>query len=309
MKEEKKNRYTSSKYEVAGITIYDSNSKFRKDFIKHHLKNSVDVVRFSYTMGKLSAKPVIGKMFTKAMALHYQYLHSNSMVLPIQVVEELINSCSDIAVSPCVCRVVQNKCDNPLYTCFGINFYGEMKIKEGEMAVDKETVLKVARDAHERGLIASLESCVQPYQNNLCFCCACCCMPLTLKTKYGVPFVDYYGPYLPHYDESKCDKCNKCVKACPVDALTTDETGHHIDLSKCLGCGLCESACPNHLVHMEKHEERAKKTTEPGRLRVFLSIFYVYVVLMPSVFFYKLFAGSQQSKMLDPSRDKDIIRH
>ena len=48
-------KYTSNKFEIAGITIYDSNSKFRRDFLKHHLKNSVDVVRFSFTMSKLAA--------------------------------------------------------------------------------------------------------------------------------------------------------------------------------------------------------------------------------------------------------------
>ncbi len=308
MKEEKKNKYTSKKLQISGITIYDSNSNFRRDFLKHHLNNSVDVVRFSYAMGKMASKPIIGKIFSKAMSLHYHYLHTNSVVLPIEVVEELIENSTDMAVTPCVCRVVQNKCDNPINTCFGINFYGSLKRKAGEKAVDKETVLKVARDSHERGLIAALESCVQPYQSNLCFCCACCCMPLNLQTTYGVKFVKYYGPYLPHFDDSKCDKCDKCVKACPVDALTVDETGHHIDLEKCLGCGLCESACPNHLGHMERHEERDMNPTEPSSLRVILSILYVYMVLAPSVFVYKLFAGSQQNKMLEPPRDNDIIR-
>ena len=64
-----------------------------------------------------------------------------------------------------------------------------------------EECLKVADMCHERGLISVVESCVQPYQDNLCFCCACCCMPLTLKTQYHVPFVNYNGPYLPKFEE------------------------------------------------------------------------------------------------------------
>lgn len=302
-------RYTTSKYEIAGITIYDCNKKFRRDFMKHHLKNTVDLVRFSYAMGRLAVKPVIGKVFQKALAWHYHYIHTNSTIVPIEVAEELIKSTADIAVSPCVCRVVQNKCDNPLNTCFGINFYGEVKKKAGERSVTQEECLAVARLANERRLIAAIESCIQPYQNNLCFCCPCCCMPLNLKTTYGVPFVDYHGPYLPHFDESACDKCRACERTCPVGALTVDETGHHIDLDKCLGCGICRDACPNKLGTMVLHEERRLGSKEPGRIRVFFSILYVYAVLGPAVFFYKLFNGSQQGKLkTTPPRDCDILR-
>lgn len=301
-------RYTTSKYEVAGITIYDCNKKFRRDFMKHHIKNTVDLVRFSYAMGQLAVKPVIGKLFQKALAWHYHYIHTNSTIVPIEVAEELIKNTTDIAVSPCVCRVVQEKCDNPLNTCFGINFYGEMKKKAGERPVTQEECLAVAKLANERHLIATIESCVQPYQNNLCFCCPCCCMPLNLKTTYGVPFVDYHGPYLPHFDESSCDKCHICEKACPVGALTVDESGHHIDLDKCLGCGICRDSCPNKLGTMVLHEERRLGSKEPGRIRVFFSILYVYAVLGPAVFFFKLFKGSQQDRMKTPPRDCDIIR-
>lgn len=310
MKKEKANRYTSDKYEIAGITIYDCNNKFRQDFMKKHLKNTVDVVRFSYMMGQLAVKPVIGKMVQKALAWHYHYIHTNSVIVPIEVAKELIRNTKDIAVSPCVCRVVQEKCDNPLNTCFGINFYGQVKKKAGERAVTQEECLAVADMAHERRLIASIESCIQPYQNNLCFCCPCCCMPLNLKTTYGVPFVDYHGPYLPHFVSDGCqggESCGKCVSACPVDALSMDETGHHIDLDKCLGCGICESACPNKLGHMELHEERRLGSKEPGRLRVFFSILYVYAVLGPALFFFKLFAGSQQYKLKAPPRESDIL--
>lgn len=272
------------------------------------MKNTVDMVRFSYSMGKLAVKPVIGPIVRNALAWHYHYIHTNSQIVPIEVAEDLIRHTKDIAVSPCVCRVVQEKCDNPINTCFGINFYGEVKKKSGERAVTQEECLEVARMAHEHHLIAAIESCIQPYQSNLCFCCPCCCMPLNLKTTFGVPFVDYHGPYLPHFDESECDKCLKCVEACPVGALAVDESGHHIDLEKCLGCGPCECDCPKSLGHMVLHEERRLGSKEPGSIRVFFSILYVYAVLGPAVFFYKLFNGSQQYKLKTPHRESDIIR-
>ena len=245
---------------------------------------------------------------SKALALHYRYIHPNSVIVPNSVAQELIRKTTDIAVTPCVCRVVQDKCDNPLNTCFGINFYGELKKKAGERAVTKEEAIQVAEVAKERHLIASIESCVQPYQNNLCFCCPCCCMPLNMKTTYHVPFVNYYGPYLPHFDDSRCKKCNKCEEVCPVQAITIDEIGHHIDLKKCLGCGICELVCPEKNISMKWHEERNIPTYEPTTLRVFLSVLYVYAMLIPSVWLYKLFAGSKQELMKLPPRDTDVIR-
>ncbi len=79
------NRYTSRKIEVDGITLYDSDARFRKNFLKKHLKNTVDVVRFSYMMGKLAVKPVIGPLIRKGLELHYRYIHTNSVVVPIEV--------------------------------------------------------------------------------------------------------------------------------------------------------------------------------------------------------------------------------
>lgn len=303
----RKNRYTSKKLDVAGITVYDSNSKFRRDFIKHHLKHSVDIVRFSYELGKKSNKPVVGPIFKLAATLHYKYMHTNSVVLPIEVAEEVIRNTKDIAVSPCVCRVVRENCDHPLYTCFGINYYGEFKKKQGERSVTQEEALAIARNAHDTGLIASLESCVQPYQNNLCFCCTCCCSPMSLRYEYDVPVYNN-GPYLPHYDETNCEKCRKCQDACPVQALKVDDDGtHNIDLTKCMGCGLCESACPNNFGHMEKHEERTYKKKEPSSFRVFMSIMYVYLVLMPMVLIFKKSNGSMQERINMPPREKDLI--
>lgn len=194
-----KNRYTSRKVEVDGITLYDSDARFRKNFLKKHMKNTVDVVRFSYMMGQLAVKPIIGPLVRKALEWHYRYIHTNSVVVPIEVAKDIIRNTTDIAVTPCVCRTVRGNCDNPINTCFGLNFYGNLKKKAGERGVSVEECLAVADMAHERNLIAVVESCVQPYQDNLCFCCPCCCMPLTLKTQFHVPFVNYNGPYLPQF--------------------------------------------------------------------------------------------------------------
>lgn len=308
MKTESSNPYTSKKKVVDGITLYDCEAKFRKNFLKKHMRNSVDIVRFSYMMGQLAVKPVIGPLVRKSLEWHYRYIHTNSIIVPIDVAKDILRESTDIAVSPCVCRTVRGNCDNPINTCMSLNYNGKLRRKNGERPLTTEEALAVADNAHAHGLVAAVEHCVQPYQNNICFCCPCCCMPLTLKNEFHVPFVNYNGPYLPVFKESECVRCDACVKACPVGAMSFDENGSRkIDLEKCLGCGLCESSCPKKIGHMEYTESRAIGMSEPSKLRVFLSCLWVYIVFMPGVWFYKHFAGSKQYLMDSDPRNSDII--
>ena len=108
-------------------------------------------------MGKLAVKPVIGPMIRKSLEWHYRYIHTNSVVVPIEVAKDIIRNTTDIAVSPCVCRTVQGHCDNPINTCFGLNFYGQLKKKAGERSVSVDECLAVADMAHKNGLIAVID--------------------------------------------------------------------------------------------------------------------------------------------------------
>ena len=108
-------------------------------------------------MGKLAVKPVIGSMIRKSLERHYRYIHTNSVVVPIEVAKDIIRNTTDIAVSPCVCRTVQGHCDNPINICFGLNFYGQLKKKAGERSVSVDECLAVADMAHKNGLIAVID--------------------------------------------------------------------------------------------------------------------------------------------------------
>lgn len=305
----KSSKYTSERLELSGVTIYDSRSRIRTDIIKLWLKNSIDVVRFYNAMGKLAAKPVIGSPIRLALGISYRYMQTNSIILPIEQLEEIIENASDLVVGPCACRnVSEHPCDYPLYTCMGINFNATIREKTGDSKrISKETALAIARDAHNRGMVMSLEYCIQPYQNNICMCCPCCCLPMKMRYNYKVPVFNS-GPFLPHIDEEKCVRCGACAKACPVGALKFEKGELTLNTDDCLGCGLCAAACKDGIRYMVKHEERVREDYEPGTLRMILSMLYAYCCLVPGVFIYKLVTGSQMYKHSNPPRDSDIFR-
>lgn len=44
---------------------------------------------------------------------------------------------------------------------------------------------------------------------------------------------------------TRCLGCRTCLGACPVNALTLDETGVAVDRDRCDGCGRCAEVCPS----------------------------------------------------------------
>lgn len=112
-------------------------------------------------------------------------------------------------------------------------------------------------------LEAACKGCVpsRVFVTNLCQ--GCVARPCVNSCKFGaISIVDGKSVI----DGSKCKGCMKCTtvcpyyaivkirvpceEACPVSAITKDETGHaKIDFDKCINCGKCVISCPFGAVH------------------------------------------------------------
>jgi Pyruvate/2-oxoacid:ferredoxin oxidoreductase delta subunit len=296
--------------ELKGVTIEDSRSRLRDDLLKKWFPNSLDGIRFYLFMAGLSQVPLLGVPLKKSMELYYRYIHTNSIVLPLKDIEEVINDATDITVDPCPCRLAagNDSCTAPLFVCMRINRAAAVRIEQKQgKGMSKEEAVAVMRNARKHGMVFSLESCLQPYQNNICSCCTCCCIAMKMRYDYGLD-VYHSGPYVPKIKQGACTNCGLCLEKCPVKAVSSSGSEPVIDLSRCLGCGICAEVCPSQGITMEKRPERVRKDSEPGFLRLFLSVAYVYLNIVPAFLAFRLMKGSRRQVAEDAlPRQSDYI--
>lgn len=71
----------------------------------------------------------------------------------------------------------------------------------------------------------------------------------------------YFGNFL--MSPETCQQCKepKCAEACPVGAISLDETfgAWKVDESKCVGCGACTMACPWHMPTVDPETKKSTK--------------------------------------------------
>ena len=290
------------------VTLFDKNSFVRRSLFRRLALNPVDGLRFYEFTGELTKLPIIGIFFKEYMRLYYKYIHSRSVKLPIEEIEKVIKNATHISVGPCPCRMIhEGNCDKPLYSCMKIDSFSEyvsaLEKKETERGGERgnkyskdlttDEALAVVRNARKHGLILSLESCVSPYQNQICMCCTCCCVELRLREILG-PAMGPYGPYVPEVDAGNCNGCGKCVKRCPYNTIEMKDEKAVINLDKCAHCGICAEACPNGSLSMRLYKNLIETYPEPGILK---TIAVVAAVLQGHLLFipFKMF-NSQKHK-------------
>lgn len=287
---------TTNKRELDAITLLDSNWRMRDSLLRGWFINNIDALRFYDFGARMSRVPIGGCLLKKTLNLYYRYIHTNSLIFSLQDIEEIIGNASDIYVDPCPCRLIANKdtCEAPLFCCMRINHSAEVrKAQNDSQGIGKKDAIAIMRNARKYGLVFSLESCIQPYQYNICTCCPDCCIGMRMRYEYGLD-VFHSGPYAPEFGAGNCRECVTCAEVCPVNAISLVDSRPVVDLGRCLGCGLCSEKCSRNSISMVIEETRIRKDVEPGRIRLFLSLLVLYLVMIPSIVIYRIFVGSRK---------------
>jgi ferredoxin len=265
------------------LTALDKKSYLRLKLFQLFAIDSIDGMRFIYNFVDKSRRPYVGWFYSWFMSKYYKYVHTGAVKLPIADIEAFLMNASHVSVGPCPCRLIFDKgsCDAPIFTCMRVNYFSETmmdlqdmvnrwrekngkKPKQYSKELTKEEAIALVRYAyHKHNLTLSLESCVTPYQNNICMCCADCCIEFNMRYKYGLD-VCKSGPYLPELSPATCTSCGKCADRCQVHAITMDESHPSVDPGICLGCGQCATICDTNSLAMKVDPKRMPSYKEPG---------------------------------------------
>lgn len=269
------------------LTVLDKKSYLRLKLFQLFAIDSIDGMKFYYHMGEMAQRPLVGRFYAWLMSTYYKYVHTSAIKLPLADIEAFIMQASHISVGPCPCRLIFDKetCDAPIYACIRVNYFSEtimglqdmvnrMREKQGRkpknfsQRLTKEEAIALVRHGYkDHNLVLSLESCISPYQNNICMCCPDCCIELNLRYKFGLD-VCASGPYSPVFSTETCTACGQCADRCPVKAIRMVDGKPSINPGTCLGCGQCAEACAPKALVMKVDPRRIPAYQEPGPLKI-----------------------------------------
>lgn len=109
-------------------------------------------------------------------------------------------------------------------------------------------------------------------------------------------FAPFAGPYVPVFNKQQCNSCGGCLEQCRVKALNLLDGFPHLAKDRCLGCGLCATHCPENAVDMAFMQDRIRKQSEPGWIKMILIYLFMYTYMFPMFILFRTFAGSHGLK-------------
>jgi len=182
-------------------------------------------------------------------------------VLPLDVISEMIKGAERIALSNCYCRsakqVLGESCKHPLETCFYFDELAQMKLQtDYAREITYEEAMQILYECEIQGLIHNVSNCEGKIQT-LCNCCECSCAVVKAWNR-GMRNTTSPSRFVVTLKADRCQLSGECVKACPVEAISVQNTMLAIELDKCLGCGLCISACPEDALSLTPREKPVK---------------------------------------------------
>ena len=207
-------------------------------------------------------------------------ISSTSLALPFEEVSHYIGKADKIAVGDCACRVLWQRCNNPIETCIWLDSTARFLV-ERKMAryITRGEAIKIIEACEEAGLVHLSSNCSAI--EAICNCCSCCCGMLgsitRLKDTSSHPVSNFYASV----NAEDCNACGVCEDRCPTKAITIDMVAG-INTLLCIGCGLCASACPIDAIQLTRRADSAepppavkdlgfKLAEEKGRLQALIA--------------------------------------
>lgn len=211
-------------------------------------------------------------------------LQIKSHILPHEVVSNLIRSSGTIAVSDCSCRMIEQRCNAPIETCFNFGKMAEFLIERSlGRRVSPEEASAILDETEKAGLVHCGNNSSDK-ADKICNCCSCCCLFLKGLMDFNNPHAVATSSYLAFVNEDKCTGCEICYSGrCQVNAIVPGKNKARVLTEKCIGCGLCASDCPEGAIELGKRQSSpdvpvtlmdmgSRVLKEKGKMEAFLEI-------------------------------------
>jgi ferredoxin len=198
---------------------------------------------------------VLPRPFTRVIAVETAVDTGKQQILDADSADLIINQSEKLAVTNCTCRLIAQKCDQPLEVCIQVNNSARYAIDRGTgREIDKEEALSLLRKSEESGLVHVAMNKMGS-GHFICNCCGCCCQTFPLLISEGLELCDP-SRFAAQIDAESCTSCETCHDRCYFNALETvkegDEEYTRVLEEKCMGCGLCLTTCPSEAITLKE---------------------------------------------------------
>jgi electron transport complex protein RnfB len=166
---------------------------------------------------------------------------------------EMIRKQDTIAVTPCPCRVTNEKlgkkCEHSIENELSFGFVAQWRSENGfGRKISLDEALKIIDEAEETALVLAPVNTQEAIA--MCLCGSCCCHWLRGLKMYEQPADHVQSSFQANIDPALCNACGTCLERCQMEAILEKEDAMEVDLARCIGCGLCLSKCSESAVSM-----------------------------------------------------------
>lgn len=193
-------------------------------------------------------------------------------VLDWERASQLVEEADKRSVGICHCRHVAHHrgsdCKNlPMEVCLSLNVGSDYLVRHGfARSIEKSEARDLMQRTREAGAVHICDN-VQRKPAFICSCCGCCCEVLSSYRKHKIFHQSLCSNFRAMINSNTCTGCRKCEKACPVQAISTDDDLHvvngktfklssTVDHDVCIGCGVCALQCKFDSIEMASRPER-----------------------------------------------------
>ncbi|HUJ17752.1 MAG TPA: 4Fe-4S dicluster domain-containing protein [Nitrospirota bacterium] len=199
--------------------------------------------------GKLP-RAVAKAMVEKAKAEHF------GQVLPIEEIDEVVNSARTVVRMPCACRwnigKKEERCcyavsygPEAWYRSIDMGYFGKAS-DEGLESLTPDAAVAQMREMEEQGRVHTIWTMMTPFIGAICNCRPEDCLAMLTLSRTTVETMER-AEQVARVEDALCTGCGLCDSECHFRAISSHNhagASHaHIDPQKCFGCGLCRRAC------------------------------------------------------------------